>query len=644
MSEMPAFAKIKNLGLTDTRWTQGYWFDRFNQCASVSIPAMAEIMYQSERYRWLGNFEVSAGLVQAERYRGPKWNDGDFCKWFEGAAAVYAFTKDKKLDELMEQAIAIIGKAQNEDGYIHSPFSVGKQTGKPIERFGNPMDFEMYNMGHLISAACVHHIATGKKNLLEIAIKAADFMDREFANPTPERARHGICPSHLMALIGLDRLLGTKKYTKTAERLLNMRDLVPKGDDDNQDRVPLREHKVAHGHGVRATYLYAGAADVYQELGDKTLLPPLTNVWDDMVSKKIAITGGVGALFDGASPDGTEDQLNITRIHQAFGRNYQLPQSTAHNETCAAIGSIFWNWRMFQITGESKYIDWVESTFYNSVLAGISLDGLKYFYTNTLRQLDPMPVELRFPRDRQASIGCYCCPPNVVRVMAEASTYAYAVSNDALFVTVYGGNELSTTLGNGKQIKLKQETNYPWDGLIKITIQSDAEFAVNLRIPQWAKGASVKVNGESIQAQPGTFAEVRRSWKIGDQIELDLPMKPRLVEASPYVEEALHQIAIVRGPVVYCLESMDLPVDVKLLDIAVPKNIDLKPVAGDGIFKGIVLIEGNIRAYDQASWGSELYRDLALPSTKEIRTRFIPYFAWNNRGKGEMSVWLPWTD
>src|SRR5262249_591310 len=221
----------------------------------------------------------------------------------------------------------------------------------------NPMDFEMYNMGHLISAACVHHRMTGKTNLLSLARKSADFLDKTFAKPTPEMARHGICPSHLMALVELYRTTNEKKYLDLAVRLLNMRDLVEKGDDDNQDRIPFRQQRQAIGHAVRATYLYAGAADIYAETGDATLMEAMEPIWRDLVSKKLYITGGCGALYDGASPDGSEDQASITRVHQAFGRDYQLPNSTSHNETCAAIGNLLWNWRMLQITREARLRD-----------------------------------------------------------------------------------------------------------------------------------------------------------------------------------------------------------------------------------------------------------------------------------------------
>ncbi len=638
--------KLRPVGLADVRWTDGFWADRFRTCAESSIPAMYKRMSETERHRWLGNFEVASGLAEG-RYRGPKWNDGDFYKWLEGAAAVLAVAPDAELEKIVDNAIALIAGAQQPDGYIHSPVTIAQKVDPAAPRFGNPMDFEMYNHGHLISAAVAHHLATGKRTLLDPAIKAADFLDRQFANPTPEVARHGICPSHLMALTQLYRLTGEPRYKALAQRLLNMRDLVVKGDDDNQDRIPLREHRTAHGHAVRATYLYAGAADVYAETGDDTLLPALDAVWNDLATTKLYLTGGCGALYDGASPDGSADQLNITRVHQAFGRAYQLPQSVAHNETCAAVGNLLWTWRMLQITGDAKYAELAEWTFYNSVLAGVSLDGVRYFYTNTLRRLDPMPVNTRFPHERQETLGCYCCPPNVVRTVAQASSYAYCVSDDGVWCGLYGSSDAALKLGN-HVVRLKQETNYPWSGDIRITVvSSDApSFALHVRVPRWATAndqiATCRVNGEPVRIDVG-FTEVRRAWKAGDVIEISLSMPARIVEANPFVEEARNHVAVVRGPIVYCLENADLPADVRLLDAALPRGAKLQPATGEGVLASITVLEGPlvVRA-SRGDWSGELYRDADdSAEPRRIAARFIPYFAWDNRGPTEMSVWIP---
>jgi len=628
--------KAQPIPLGRASWTSGFWAERFAACRDVTVPSMGKLMAEDERVRWLGNFEVANGSVQG-RHRGPRWNDGDFYKWLEAAASLLAFEADEKLAKQIDDAAALIAKTQESDGYIHTDVQIAQRAGQDLPRFGNPMDFEMYNMGHLISAACVHHAATGKTNLLAAARKAADFLAKEFAKPTAAQARHGICPAHLMALIDLYRLTNDSRYRDLAKTLLDMRDLVEKGDDDNQDRVPLRKETRAVGHAVRGTYLWAGAADVHAETGDASLLPPLGAIWNDFAAKKVYITGGCGALYDGASPDGAIDQANITRVHQAFGRDYQLPHSTAHNETCAAVGSVLWNWRMFQLTGEAKYCDVLEQALLNSVLGGINLAGDAYFYTNTLRRLDPMPVELRWPMARQKTLGCFCCPPNVARTVAQSSQYAYAASERGTYVVLYGASSLKTD-----QIALRQETNYPWDGRVRITIDAapTGEHSIFLRIPAWATDASI--GGEPARPRAGTLHEIRRAWKQGDVIELDLPMPVRIVEANPYVEEARNHAAVLRGPVVYCLESTDLPAGVRLLDVHLPRDAKLSPRTMKEL-GGVTALEGKGFAAERREWSpGQLYRDLspAAPS-REFHVVLIPYFAWDNRGQSEMSVWLP---
>lgn len=635
------FAKLHPLPMGEARWTSGFWAARFKQCCDVMVPTMHKLMTETERPRYLGNFEVALGLVEG-RHRGPKWNDGDFYKWLEAAAATYAFTKDAKLDQQMDEAITLITKTQENDGYIHTDVQIAQRAGNSEgKRFGNPMDFEMYNMGHLITASIVHKRATGKTTLLGRGLAAADFLAKTFAHPTPDIARHGICPAHLMALVELHRETREQKYLDLAIKLLNMRDLVESGDDDNQDRVPLRKESRAAGHAVRGTYLWAGAADIYSETGDPTLLDPLHRIWDDLVRHKLYITGGCGALYDGASPDGATDQKTITRVHQSFGRDWQLPHTTAHNETCAAIGNLLWNWRMFQITGDVKFADVVEWTLYNSVLAGINLAGDAFFYTNTLRQLYPEPVETRWPKQRQKTLGCFCCPPNVVRTIAQASTYAYAANNRGVTIVLYGGSTLDT-----RDIKLTQETNYPWDGRVKITIDRapSSDYSLSLRIPGWAKCASIRLNGKATPDSPlpATFHEIRRAWKSGDIVELELPMPVRIVEAHPYVEETRNQVAILRGPIVYCLESTDLPEGLRVLDVHVPRDAQLTTRHDNNLLGGVTVIEGKAIAQPAGEWKDQLYRDFAstAASAKPIDLRLIPYYAWDNRGKSEMTVWL----
>jgi DUF1680 family protein len=447
-----------------------------------------------------------------------------------------------------------------------------------------------------------------------------------------------------MGAIELYRTTGKPEYLKLAQTFLDMRNLVTEGGDDNQDLVPFVEQKEAVGHAVRANYLYAGAADLYAETGDKSLLEPLQAIWENLVQKKLYITGACGALYDGASPDGSADQAHITRTHQSFGRNYQLPNTTAHNETCANIAGAMWNWRMFLLTGEAKYVDLVELALYNSILSGVSLDGTEYFYVNPLRVVDPLPVELRYPRTRQKFFTSFCCPPNVVRTIAELSGYAYSKSKDAVYVNLYGSNTLNTTVGDAP-LKITQSTNYPWDGKVTLTIDEcpSKEFSLKLRIPGWCEGATIKINGKPVTETilASEYFEIRRPWKAGDIVTLNLPMPAQLIESHPLVEETQHQVAIKRGPIVYCLESADLPKDVQLEDVVIPADAKLTTKYDANLLCGVEVVETEALVEPATDWGSELYRPKQSVAAKTIPLRLIPYYAWANRGAGEMTVWLP---
>jgi DUF1680 family protein len=654
------FAKIEPIGIDEVHWTAGFWADRVNICHNKSVPAMWELMRDGTYKPFLEHFLIAAGKTKGD-YHGAHWNDGDFYKWLEAAIVTYAVTKDAELKQAIDTSIAAITAAQREDGYIHTPVLIrqrnGDTTAKPFE---NRMNFEMYNMGHLITTGCFHYRVTGKTDLLAAAEKAAQFMINTFAHPTPKLARNSVCPSHYMAAVELYRTTGKPAYLQLAQTFLDMRNLITDGGDDNQDLVPFTEQSEAVGHAVRANYLYAGAADLYAETGEQKFMTPLTAIWENMTQKKLYITGACGALYDGASPDGSESQQSITRVHQAFGRNYQLPNTTAHNETCANIAGAMWNWRMFLLTGEAKYIDLVELALYNSILSGVSLDGIEYFYVNPLRVVDPLPVELRFPRTRQKFFTSFCCPPNVVRTIAEVGGYAYSKTDDAILVNLYGSNTLETELAGGK-VKLTQQTNYPWDGKVKITINEcpEQEFAIKLRIPGWSQGVTLRIakdENELGQANDGlgpnrmfmnskliggTYVEPRRQWKPGNVIELNIPMPTQLIEGHPLIEETFNQAAIKRGPIVYCLESADLPKEVRVGNVKVPADAKLSTRYDANLLDGVEIVETTAIATSPAQWNGELYRPKQVPATHEIPLRLIPYYAWANRGAGEMSVWLP---
>ena len=560
-------------------------------------------------------------------------------------ASMYASTNDPKLLAKMDKAIAVIAKSQRNDGYIYTKSMIEQRKTGSKNQFQDRLSFEAYNIGHLMTAACVHYRATGKTNLLDVAKKATEYLYNFYQKASPALARNAICPSHYMGVIEMYRTTREPRYLELARHLIAIKGKIEDGTDDNQDRIPFLKQTKAMGHAVRANYLYAGVADLYAETGNDSLMHTLNLMWDDVNQHKMYITGGCGSLYDGTSPDGTSyNPAEVQKIHQAFGRDYQLPNFTAHNETCANIGNVLWNWRMLQISGDAKYADVMELALHNSVLSGISLDGKKFLYTNPLSYSDDLPFKQRWSKERVPYIGLSnCCPPNVVRTIAEVSDYAYSISDKGLWFNLYGGNTINTSLSDGSKVSLAQETNYPWDGDIKITVKATGNkpYSMFFRIPAWTSNASLKVNGktESLLLTPGTYAELNRKWKTGDQIELVLPMEAQLVESNPLVEETRNQVAVKRGPVVYCLESKDLP-GKKIFNVFIPASINLKvsPIQIDGA--DMMSLEGNAQLIENKDWKNVLYRRLNESNTT-TPIRLVPYFAWGNRGHSEMSVWLP---
>lgn len=639
------YAKLHSVDINDVRWTKGFWAERFDLCHKVMIPNMWQLLEDPKTSGAYDNFLIAAGLKEG-RHRGPKWHDGDFYKWLEAAAFVYGITKDEKLDQQMDRIIDVIGKAQREDGYIHTPVLIlqRSQTQGATE-FKDKLDFETYSMGHLMTCACSHYRATGKTTLLSIAKKAADFLYTLYRKSPQDLANNAICPSHYMGVIDMYRTTGDPRYLELAKGLIDIRDLVKDGTDQDQDRIPFRKQTKAVGHAVRANYLYAGAADVYAEMGDSSLLAALEAIWHDVVYRKMYVTGATGALYDGASPDGSRDHESIQLIHQAYGREYQLPNITAYNESCATVGFVLWNWRMLQVTAQARFADVLELALYNGVLSAISLDGKKFFYTNPLQVVEDLPFELRWSRNREPYISCFCCPPNVVRTIAEVSSFAYSISNEGVWVNLYGSNVLDTGFYDGSRVKLTQQTDYPWDGSIKITLENapTREFSIFLRIPEWANGSIVKVNDKLVGNNLKTeqYFEVKRMWSSSDIIELILPMSVQLIEANPLAEEIRNQVAIKRGPIIYCLESVDLPDGVKITDIAIPTAIKLRHHFNKDLLGGVTILEGKAQVLAGGDWDEALYRQIAQKKAKVMDIRFIPYYAWGNRGKSEMTVWIP---
>ena len=652
-------AKMQNLPMGATQWTGGFWGDRFQMLSTTGIWDMWETWNTpwetldkngNHGSHGFANFQVAAGTVKG-KHHGPPFHDGDMYKWLEACAAVYAITKDPKIDALMDQFIEQVALAQRADGYIHTPVVIsernagidshsnsenaaGIEIGKDQKHaFASRLNFETYNLGHLMTAGIIHKRATGKTTLFDCGKKAADFLYNFLTNDAAELSRNAICPSHYMGAAEMYRETGDEKYLTLAKGLIAIRDSVKNGEDHNQDRHKFRDQYEAMGHAVRANYLYAGVADLYAETGEAQLMKNLSAIWNDIVNHKIYIMGGCGALYDGVSPDGTTyNQPSIQQIHQAYGRQFQLPQEAAHNEICAQIGMMLFSWRMFQTTGDAKYIDNIENELYNGILSGISLDGRDFFYTEALRRTKEFPYVMRWPKHRQRYITCFCCPPNTLRTLCEAQEYAYAVSGETLYVNLYGQNSLKT-----QDLEVEQTTDYPWNGHIKLTVKKAKRLStIVLHQPDWCNSYSVTVNGEKADLT------INRKWKKGDVIKIDFDMKPRLIEANPLVEEAKNQVAVMRGPIVYCLEGQDIQGGYRINDIAIDDDIELKEVKMTISGHKFIALEGEAKLVNNKPWNNTtLYRELTESPDTKVKIRLIPYYAWDNRGIDDMSLWLP---
>ena len=638
--------KLQPTGMADARWTHGFWAERFQLCQDTIIPEMKQALEHPDNSACLSNFRIGAGLEEGE-HRGTNWSDGDCCKWIETMAHVYAVTKDAKLDREMDYWIDLIAKTQAEDGYI----STQTQLDPKKERWGMRQYHELYNMGHLLTSACVHQAATGKTTFVAVARKLADYLYELFQPRPAELAHFGWNPSNIMGLVDLYRTTGEQRYLELAGVFVDMRGSKPwqsnpwgrvwaddpHPGDQNQDRVPLRKETEAVGHAVTATYLWCGAADVVAETGETELLEALDRIWHDMVEKRMYITGAVGAYHHGVSP-------RRDMVHEAFGRAYELPNATAYNETCANIGNGMWNKRMLELTGEARFADVMERVLYNSALSTMDVGGTKFCYTNPLAQSEWTPVLSQDAPDRWSEFHCYCCPPQVVRTLAKTHEWAYSLSGDGVWVNLYSGNVLEAELPGLGTIKLTQETNYPWDGSITIAVDTapEAEMALHLRIPGWADSATVAINGEDAgPATPGTYLALNRCWQTGDTVTLDLPMRPRLMLAHPEVEEAHNQVAIMRGPIVYCLEAPDLPADVPMHDVHLPRDIELTARHDAELLGGVTVLEGTACRYRNPDWDAKLYVELPKRTCEPVPIRLIPNYAWLNRGQQAMRIWLP---
>lgn len=623
----------------------------------ATIPSMGEILF-SDRAHAYRNFLVAAGEAEGD-FVGPPFTDGDFYKWLEAAVVVDAEDGADELGEQIERAIVAIAAAQEPDGYLQTKTRIRRRSDAGYERFHRARDFETYNHGHLMTLAALRHRLTGDRRLLDVAIRAADFLIETAADSPESLARCNICPSHYMGAVELHRETGDARYLALAERLLDLHGgKGADGTDDNQDVVPVAEQRAAVGHAVRANYLYAGMADVALETGDARLGEALEAIWSDLVGSKIAITGGCGALYDGASPDAGLNYDRITRTHQAYGRPYQQPQVTAYHESCASLGLMFWAWRMLSLTGRGEFADEIERVLFNALPAMIGADATTYFYTNPLRQVRDLPFPMRRPgdvpdtvpppsheRSRQAFMkGSFCCPPNLARVLAELPYYLASTDRDGLSIHQFVEGDISAVV-DGVAVDLAIESTYPAGSRVSIRVRAEAPVtaSIRVRVPGWAPHARVGVAGVEHTERDRGYAVIRREWH-DDEIVLDLSadIAPRLMTSHPLVEETTAQVAVMRGPVVYCVESADLPAGIGIDRLALPDDVAWEETEGDAVgIDGHVVLRTVGYAMPDGRADAALYRPLATEQPEAVPVTFVPYARWANRGPGEMTVWMP---
>ncbi|ANW97794.1 hypothetical protein CSTERTH_01465 [Thermoclostridium stercorarium subsp. thermolacticum DSM 2910] len=644
-TEKSPYAKTYSLPWDAVTWTGGIWAEVFKTCAENTVPHIRQMFEDRDISHVVENFRIAAREIDGSIH-GTPFGDGDFYKWMEAAIYVACKNNDGKLLREIDEYIDLISRAQLDDGYISTKQIIGEIKGENITRLGDINNFEVYNFGHLFTTACIHKRLTGLDNLLNVAVKAAEYLEKTYqeAAGTGE-VKTAVCPSHYMGLVEMYRTTGNKRFLDLARLAINLRDSVKNGTDDNHDRIPLKKHEKIVGHAVRSNYLYAGVSDLYAETGDSEYLDVLHRVWKDLVEHKIYITGGCGALYNGVSPYGNFwiDQ----KVHQAYGHEYQLPNLTAYNETCASVGSVLWAYRMFTVEPKAHYFDVIEKTMLNVNLAAISLDGRKFFYENMLRRARKLPFELCWPLERKEYISSFCCPPNLARLLAETSEYAYCLSDDTVWLGMYGENEARIRLRNGASFTVAQKTQYPFDGNICFSFRdtNGKGFKLNIRIPDWAESGHISVNGRvikeiSVQDSSTYYTlNVEKPSETNVTVRFDMPV--RLTIAHPLVETDINQVAVERGPVVYCIESHDTELET-LDDLMIGINSDFTPVEYEITGRKIIALEGEaLKIKRDGDDSGKLYRTLKFKGLKRIHIRLVPYFAWDNRGFGEMKIWLP---
>jgi DUF1680 family protein len=616
-----------------------FWAPRIETNRAVSVPFAFQ---QCELSGRVDNFERAARALRGDELTNKKppgypFDDTDLYKVIEGASYTLSVHPDPKLDAYVDSMIAKIGAAQEKDGYLYTTRTIDPQHPHPwaganrweLEKVDS---HELYNLGHLYEAAVAHYQATGKRTLLDIALRTADLLTRTFGP-----GKKSIWPGHQiteMGLVKLYRVTGNQQYLDLAKFMLDQRG--PDGDKGagrtyNQSQAKIVEQTEAVGHAVRATYMYSGIADVAALTGDAAYMKTSDTIWNNLVARKLYITGGIGATGRG----------------EAFGGDYEMPNMTAYNETCAAIGNDFWNHRLFLLHADAKYIDVMERTLYNGLLSGVSLDGKSFFYPN--------PLESAGQHARSPWFGVACCPGNMTRFLASVPGYVYAKSGTTIYVNLFAEGAAEVRLDNGRTVTLRQQTRYPWDGNVTLTVTPDraGDFTINVRIPGWARNQPVpsdlyrfldnvpdpvvlKVNGAAVPLSLDKgYVALRRAWRAGDVVALALPMPVRRVVAHDAVEADRNRVALQRGPIVYTAEWPDNP-NKRVRNLMLPDTSALSVQFRRDLLNGVALVTG--RAYGLAYDAAGKMAKTEQPFTA------IPYYSWANRGRGEMLVWIPRTE
>lgn len=645
-------SKIIPVPLGDAKIKSGFIKNYMEIARTQMIPYQWEALNDridgAEKSHWRKNFEIAAGLSKGE-FEGWAFQDSDGYKWLEAVAYSLMWHPDSKLEQTADEAIDLIAKAQQADGYLDTFYIINGLD----QRFTNLRDkHELYCLGHLIEAAVAYYKATGKNKLLTIAIR---FVDCARAHIGPEEGRLKGYPGHEvieMALISLYRITNKKSYLDYAEYFINQRGQSPLFFEEErirnknkivwdgkpflykyyQVRTPVREQEQAEGHAVRAVYLYSGMADVAAETGDQELLAACEKLWNSIVLRQMYVTGGIGSSWYG----------------EAFTFDYDLPNDTIYAETCAAVGLMFFARRMFELTGHAKYADIMERVLYNGVLSGMSLDGRSFFYVNPL-EVDPIACENDHYKQhvkpaRQKWFGCACCPPNVARLIASIAGYAYEgnMAQNLLYINLFFDGEITTRLGS-QDILLTVETNYPWEGSVKIVNQSptDSEFELAVRIPDWCKGYTLRIDGQVINGGvvENGYLKTGKLFGCNSVLEIEFAMPGRIVSANPHIRENIGKAAIMRGPLVYCLEQEDNGMDLYLLRLRSDEPLVIH--FDNDFLGGIAVITTKGERISMEGWDEEILYQSYLPEQyMEQALKFIPYYAWANRSIGQMCVWI----